>query len=55
MSQTTPQGQNRSRLTLGITVGILAAIVAAFFVFASLYTEVLWFDHLGYLDVLLTQ
>jgi len=55
VSQTTPQGQNRSRLTLGITVGILAAIVAAFFVFASLYTEVLWFDHLGYLDVLLTQ
>jgi uncharacterized membrane protein (UPF0182 family) len=55
VSQTTPQGQNRSRLTLGVTIGILAAIVGAFFVFASLYTEVLWFDHLGYLDVLLTQ
>jgi hypothetical protein len=55
VSQTTPQGQNRSRLTLGITVGILAATVVAFFVFASLYTEVLWFDQLGYLDVLLTQ
>ena len=55
MSQTTRPGQNRSRLTFGITAGILAAIVAAFFTFASLYTEVLWFDHAGYLNVLLTQ
>jgi len=55
VSQTTRPGQNRSRLTFGITAGILAAIVAAFFTFASLYTEVLWFDHAGYLNVLLTQ
>ena len=55
MSQTTGAAQNRSRLTLGVTIGVLAAIVVAFFIFASLYTEVLWFDHLGYLDVLLTQ
>ncbi len=55
MSQTTRPGQARSRLTFGITAGILAALVAAFFTFASLYTEVLWFDHAGYLDVLLTQ
>jgi uncharacterized membrane protein (UPF0182 family) len=55
VSQTSSPGQNRSRLTFGITAGVLAAIVAAFFTFASLYTEVLWFDHAGYLDVLLTQ
>ena len=55
MSQTTRPGQNRSRLTFGITAGILAALVALFFTFASLYTEVLWFDHAGFLNVLLTQ
>ena len=55
MSQTTGAAQNRSRLTLGVTIGVLAALVVAFFIFASLYTEVLWFDHMGYLDVLLTQ
>ena len=33
----------------------MAAIVGAFFLFASLYTEVLWFDQLGYLEVLLTN
>jgi len=55
VSQTTRPGQNRSRLTFGITAGILAALVALFFTFASLYTEVLWFDHAGFLNVLLTQ
>ena len=55
MSQTTGATPTRSRVTLGVTIGVLAAIVVAFFIFASLYTEVLWFDHLGFLDVLLTQ
>jgi len=55
VSQTVVSGTNRSRVTWGVTLGILAAIVIGFFVFASLYTEVLWFDHLGFLDVLLTQ
>lgn len=55
MSQTATASPNRSRLTLGVTIGVLAAILVAFFIFASLYTEVLWFEHLGYLDVLLTQ
>ena len=55
MSQTTGQILNRRRLPLIITVAILAAIVGAFFLFASLYTEVLWFDQLGYLEVLLTN
>ena len=48
-------GTSRGRVTWGITLGILAAIVVGFFIFASLYTEVLWFDQLGFVDVLLTR
>ena len=55
MSQATGQILNRRRLPLIITAAVLAAIVGAFFLFASLYTEVLWFDQLGYLEVLLTN
>jgi hypothetical protein len=55
VSETTGATQNRSRLSLGVTIGVLAALVVAFFIFASLYTEVLWFDQLGFVDVLLTQ
>jgi uncharacterized membrane protein (UPF0182 family) len=55
VSQTVVSGTNRRRVTWGITLGILAAIVFGFFIFASLYTEVLWFDQLGFVDVLLTR
>ena len=55
MSQTVVSGTSRGRVTWGVTLGILAAIVVGFFVFASLYTEVLWFDQLGFVDVLLTR
>lgn len=55
MSQTVVSGTNRGRVTLGVTLGILAAVVIGFFVFASLYTEVLWFDQLGFVEVLLTR
>jgi len=55
VSQATGQILNRRRLPLIITAAVLAAIVGAFFLFASLYTEVLWFDQLGYLEVLLTN
>ena len=55
MSQTVVSGTSRGRVTLGVTLGILAAIVVGFFVFASLYTEVLWFDQLGFVEVLLTR
>jgi len=34
---------------------IIAALIAAFFVFASLYTEFLWFDQVGFTGVLTTQ
>ncbi len=55
MSQTVVSGTNRGRVTWGVTLGILAAIVVGFFIFASLYTEVLWFDQLGFVEVLLTR
>ncbi|MFM1952924.1 MAG: hypothetical protein RL187_133 [Actinomycetota bacterium] len=55
MTQVAPEIFNRRRLPLIITVAILAAVVGAFFLFSSLYTEVLWYDQVGYLEVLLTS
>lgn len=46
---------SRSRATLTIAAVILAVLVIAFFVVANFYTEVLWFDQLGFLNVLTTQ
>ncbi len=46
---------SRLRASLAITAAILAVLVIAFFAFAGLYTEVLWFDQLGFLGVLTTQ
>ena len=45
----------RSRAPLAITAAIIAGLVVLFFVFAGLYTDVLWFDQLGFLSVLTTQ
>lgn len=49
------QPASRSRVTVLITIAVLAALVIIFFVFASLYTDWLWFQQLGYLKVLTTQ
>ena len=54
MSQVTGQILSRGRLPLIVTLVVLGAVVAGFFLFSSLYTDVLWFDQLGYLEVLLT-
>lgn len=54
MSQATGPILTRGRLPLIITLIVLGSIVGGFFLFASLYTEVLWFDQLGYVEVLLT-
>lgn len=54
MSQASGLSLIRGRTPLLITLVVLGAVVAGFFFFASLYTEVLWFDQLGYLEVLLT-
>lgn len=45
----------RGRAPLAITAAIIAGLVILFFIFAGLYTDVLWFDQLGFLSVLTTQ
>lgn len=40
---------------LALTLIIVVALVFAFFWFAGFYADILWFDQLGYLGVLLTQ
>ncbi|MFM9877365.1 MAG: UPF0182 family protein, partial [Rhodoglobus sp.] len=52
---TTSTPANRTRVTLTVTAIIVAVVVIAFFIIANLYTDVLWFDQLGYLNVLTTQ
>jgi uncharacterized membrane protein (UPF0182 family) len=46
---------SRSRVTVLITIAAVAVLVILFFIFASLYTDWLWFGQVGYLDVLTTQ
>ena len=55
MSQVSSPLLSRGRAPLVITLVVLGAIIAGFLFFASLYSEILWFDHLGYLEVLLTR
>lgn len=55
MTSTATPPQNRSRSTLAISAGILAALVILFFVFANFYTDILWYDQLGFLNVLTTR
>ncbi len=50
-----PPPANKQRATLAISASILGAVVVLFFVFAGFYTDVLWFDQLGFLNVLTTQ
>jgi uncharacterized membrane protein (UPF0182 family) len=47
--------RRRNRATLAITAGVVAALLILFFVFAGLYADILWFDQVGFLPVLLTQ
>lgn len=44
-----------SRRILTISLAIIAALIVAFFTFASLFTEYLWFEQLGFERVLTTQ
>jgi uncharacterized membrane protein (UPF0182 family) len=50
--QATP---SRTRRVIAITLAIIAALVVAFFVFASLFADWLWYDQLGFEEVLVTQ
>ncbi|WP_193555608.1 UPF0182 family membrane protein [Leifsonia flava] len=54
-SATSDPSDRRRRAPLVITIVIVAALVVAFFVFAGVYADVLWFDDLGFLSVLTTQ
>ena len=55
VTSTATAPRRRNRATLAIAAGIVAALLILFFVFAGLYADILWFDQLGYLGVLLTQ
>ncbi len=51
----TPSTSRRTRVALTVSAVVIAVLVIAFFVIANLYTDVLWFDQLGFLNVLTTQ
>ena len=55
MTSSPDSAPRRSRTPLAITAAIIAGLVILFFIFAGLYTDVLWFDQLGFLNVLTTQ
>ncbi|MFJ6652062.1 UPF0182 family protein [Microbacterium sp. NPDC091313] len=50
-----PATPNRSRRIIAITLAVIAALVVAFFVFANLYSDWLWYAQLGFTGVLTTQ
>jgi uncharacterized membrane protein (UPF0182 family) len=45
----------RRRAPIAVTIGVVALLVIAFFVFVGLYADVLWYDQLGFLNVLTTE
>ncbi|WP_111719322.1 UPF0182 family protein [Homoserinimonas sp. OAct 916] len=49
------QPQHKSRAKLTVTIIAVAVLVILFFIFANLYTDVLWYAQLGFLNVLTTQ
>ncbi|WP_104126085.1 UPF0182 family protein [Cryobacterium sp. Y57] len=55
MSSSSSSTSIRSRTPLVITAASIAGLVILFFIFAGLYTDVLWFAQLGFLNVLTTQ
>ncbi|BDZ44551.1 hypothetical protein GCM10025866_04600 [Naasia aerilata] len=55
MTSTAAAPRRKNRATLAITAGVVAALLIAFFIFAGLYADILWFDQLGFLNVLLTE
>ncbi len=51
-NQATPSPLRRA---VGITLAVIAALVVAFFTFASLFADWLWYEQLGFDGVLITQ
>lgn len=54
-AETPRQANHRTRKIMLVSTGILVAIVVLFLAFSSFYTEILWFDQLGFVSVLWTQ
>lgn len=55
-SSTASPEQRRRRISpIAVTVVLVAALILGFLAVASVFTEVLWYDQLGYLNVLTTQ
>ena len=50
-----PPARSRTRAAIAITAAVVALVVIAFFVFSGFYSDVLWFDQLGFLEVLTTR
>jgi uncharacterized membrane protein (UPF0182 family) len=51
----TATGRSPLRSPLVITLGVLVVLLVVFFLFAGIYADVLWYQQLGFLNVLLTQ
>ena len=47
--------RSRTRAALAITAAAIALLVIVFFIFSGLYADVLWFQQIGYLNVLTTR
>ncbi|RFA14017.1 hypothetical protein B7R22_10355 [Subtercola boreus] len=54
-SSTAQKPARRSRTVIAVAIAVIAVLAILFFVFTNLYTEVLWFNQLGFLSVLTTQ
>ncbi|WP_375383897.1 UPF0182 family protein [uncultured Microbacterium sp.] len=50
-----PAAPHRTRRIVAISLAIIVGLVVAFFIFANLYTDWLWFRQLGFDSVLVTQ
>lgn len=51
----TSSGRRSPRVPIVVTIIVLAALVIAFFIFASLYTDYAWYAQLGFQQVLTTR
>ncbi len=47
--------RSSTRVALAVTAAIIGVIVIGFITFSGFYADILWFDQLGYLEVLTTQ
>ncbi len=54
-STSSTAGRRSPRVPIVVTIIVLAALVIAFFIFASLYTDYAWFAQLGFQQVLTTR